>query len=92
MSESTECNSFEETYYQRNRDMIRNRAKDYYKSDKKRLRRQARNKYRSLSEGEKTKRKNMEKTDTIKCLKKRKKLKEYQKNYLKAKKYLSSNQ
>ena len=72
--------------------MIRNRAKDYYKSDKKRLRRQARNKYRSLSEGEKTKRKNMEKTDTIKCLKKRKKLKEYQKNYLKAKKYLSSNQ
>ena len=27
---SVECNSIEETYYQKNRDVILNRAKDYY--------------------------------------------------------------
>ena len=32
------------TYYQRNRDLILNRAKDYYKNDKERLRVQAREK------------------------------------------------
>ena len=32
----SECNSIEETYYQRNRDVILNRAKDYYENDKKR--------------------------------------------------------
>ena len=30
------------TYYQRNRDVILNRAKDYYKNNKERLRRQPR--------------------------------------------------
>ena len=40
-------------YYQRNGDVIINRAKDYYKNDKKRLREQARDKYRNLSEEEK---------------------------------------
>ena len=45
------------TYYQRNRDVILNRAKDYYKNDKERLREQARYKNRNLSEEEtKTKR------------------------------------
>ena len=44
------------TYYQRNPDLILNRAKDYYENDKERLRRQARDKYRSLSEEEKKKR------------------------------------
>ena len=34
--------SVEETYYQKNRDEIINRAKDYYKNDKERLREQAR--------------------------------------------------
>ena len=34
--------SLEETYYQRNRNVILNRAKDYYEKDKKRLREQAR--------------------------------------------------
>ena len=29
------------TYYQRNREMMLNRAKDYYKNDKARLRKQA---------------------------------------------------
>ena len=38
------------TYYQRNRDVILNRAKDYYKNDKQRLREQARDKYRNLSD------------------------------------------
>ena len=41
------------TYYQRNRDVILNRAKDYYENDKERLRVQARDKYRNLSEEEK---------------------------------------
>ena len=31
----SECNSIEETYHQRNRDVILNRAKDYYENDKK---------------------------------------------------------
>ena len=43
------------TYYQRNREVILNRAKDYYENDKKRLREQARDKYRNLSEEEKNK-------------------------------------
>ena len=37
------------TYYQRNRDVIINRARDYYEDDKERLREQARDKYRNLS-------------------------------------------
>ena len=40
-------------YYQKNRDMIPNTAKDYYENDKERLRVQARDKYRNLSEEEK---------------------------------------
>ena len=43
------------TYYQRNRDVILNRAKDYYENDKERLREYARDKYRNLSEEEKNK-------------------------------------
>ena len=50
---SIECNSVEETYYQKNRDVILNRGKDYYKNDKERLREQARDKYRNLSGEEK---------------------------------------
>ena len=60
------------TYYQRNRDVILNRAKDYYENDKERLREQARDKYRNLSEEEKIKKENMGKIDTTICLKKRK--------------------
>ena len=41
------------TYYQKNRDVILNRAKDYYENDKEKLREQARDKYRNLSEEEK---------------------------------------
>ena len=50
MSESADL-----TYYQRNRDVILNRAKYYYVNDKERLREQARNKYRNLSKEEKNK-------------------------------------
>ena len=41
------------TYYQKNRDVILNRAKDYYENNKERLRVQTRDKYRNLSEEEK---------------------------------------
>ena len=43
------------TCYQRNRDVILNRAKDYYENDKERLGEQAREEYRNLSEEEKNK-------------------------------------
>ena len=36
------------TYYQKNRDVILNRAKDYYENDKERLREHARDKYRNI--------------------------------------------
>ena len=38
------------TYYQKNRNIILNTAKDYNKNDKERLREQARDKYKTLSE------------------------------------------
>ena len=43
----------EKTYYQKNRDIILNRAKEYYKNNEELLRERAKNKYRSLSEDEK---------------------------------------
>ena len=43
------------TYYQKNRGLILNWAKDYYENDKERLRAQAGEKYRNLSEEEKHK-------------------------------------
>ena len=43
----------ETTYYERNRDVILNRAKDYYENNKELLRERAKNKYRELSEREK---------------------------------------
>ena len=56
MSEKTDL-----TYYQRNQDVILNRAKYYYEKDKEILREQARNKYRNLSEEEKNKTREYEK-------------------------------
>ena len=61
------------TYYQKNRDVILNRAKDYYKNDKERLREQAIDKYKKLSEEEKIKKENMERIDIVICQKKRNK-------------------
>ena len=49
----SECNSIENTdltYYQKNKHMVLNKAKDYYKNNKDRLSEQARDKYRNLSE------------------------------------------
>ena len=43
------------TYYQRNREVVLNKAKDYYENHKEKLRKQTRNKYRTLSEEEKIK-------------------------------------
>ena len=60
------------TCYEKNRDVILNWAKDYYENDKERLRGQARDKYRNLSEEEKIKKREMEKTDILICLKRRK--------------------
>ena len=42
-----------ESYYQRNRTVILNRAKDYYHNKIKELREKAKNKYRELSSKEK---------------------------------------
>ena len=36
------------TYYQRNRDLVLNKAKEYYKNNKDRLSKQAREKYNNL--------------------------------------------
>ena len=51
----SERNSVDPTYYQRNRDVKLNTAKDYYENGLERLREQARHKYRNLSEEEKKK-------------------------------------
>ena len=68
------------TYYQKNRDVILNRAKDYYENDKKRLREQARDKYRSLSEEDKSKKRQYGRNRYHNMSEEKKqKLKEYQK-------------
>ena len=41
------------TYYERNRDVILNRAKTYYENNKELLRKRAKNKCRELPENEK---------------------------------------
>ena len=68
MSESADL-----SYYQKNRDVILNRARDYYENDKERLREKATNKYRNLSKEEKKiKKENIVKIDNTICLKKKK--------------------
>ena len=61
------------TYYQRNREVILNKAKDYYENHKEKLKEQTRDKYKNLPEEEKIKKREYEKTDIITCLKKRNK-------------------
>ena len=60
-------------YYQKNRDVIINRAKYYYEDNKERLKKYSRDKCRNSSEEEKIIKENMEKTDTVICLKKKNK-------------------
>ena len=67
------------TYYQRNRDVILNRAKYYYENDKERLREQARDKYRNLSEEEKNKKREYGKNRYHNMSEEKQRLKEYQK-------------
>ena len=52
----------ETAYYQKNRDIILNRAKNYYNNNIKILRERARNKYRELPEEEKNKKTEFEKS------------------------------
>ena len=91
----SECNSIEcadLTYYQKNRDVILNRAKDYYENDKERLRRQRRDKYKNLSEEEKNKKREYGRNRYRNMSEEKKqRLKEYQKNYHKAKKSQYNN-
>ena len=73
----------ETTYYERNRDVMLNRAKDYHKNDKERLRDNARDKYRNLSE-EKINKKGKYGRNRYNNIseKKKQKLKEYQKQII----------
>ena len=76
------------TYYQRNRDVTLNRAKDYYENDKKRLRVLARN----LSKEDKNKKIEYEKNRYHDMSgEKKQKLKKYQKNYREAEKSQYNN-
>ena len=61
------------TCYQKNRDVMLNRAKVYYESDKERLTEQARGRYKNLCEEDQNKKKNMGKTDIIISLKRKNK-------------------
>ena len=74
------------TYYQRNRDVILNRAKDYYENDKERLREQARYKYRNLSEEEKNKNRDYGRNRYHNMSEEKKKTKRIPKNCREAKK------
>ena len=68
------------TYYQRNREIMLNRAKNYYENDKERLREKARNKYRYLPEKDKKKKREYGKNIYHNMSEEKKQeLKEYQK-------------
>ena len=87
MSENTDL-----TYYQKNRDVVLNKAKDYDKNNKVRLRGQARDKYRNLSEEEKNKKREYGKNRYHNMSEEKKqRLKEYQKNYCEAKRSQYNN-
>ena len=80
-------------YYQRNGDVILNRAKDHDENDREKLRVQARDKYRNLSEEEKNKKREYGKNRYYSMSEKKKqRLKEYQKNYREAKKSQYNNE
>ena len=63
----------ETTYYERNRDVILNRAKDYYENNIELLRKKSKNKYRELSEEERNIKREYERNRCIIYLKKRNK-------------------
>ena len=73
----------ETTYYQRNREVILNKAKDCYENNKELLRGRAQNKYRELSEEEKNiKREYGRKRYHNMSEENKKRLKEYQKKFI----------
>ena len=74
------------TYYQRNREVILNRAKRYYDNIEV-LREKAKNKYRELSEEEKNIKREYGRNRYNMSEEKKQRLKEYQKNYCEAKKH-----
>ena len=77
------------TYYERNKDVILNRAEDYYENNKL-LRKRANNKYRELSEEDKNIKREYGRNRYHNMPKEKKqRLKKYQKNYREAKKHLS---
>ena len=77
MNENTDL-----TYYQRNRDLILNKAKDYCKNNKEGFKEQARDKYKSLSEEEKNKKREYGKNRYHNMSEEKKqRLKEYQKEF-----------
>ena len=80
------------TYYQKNRKVLLDRAKDYYENDKERLREQARYKYKNLPEEEKDKKREYGKNRYDNMSEEKKRLKEYQKNYRKARKFQYNNE
>ena len=74
------------TFYQRNRDVALNKAKQYYKNDNERLKKQVRDKYRNLSEEDKNKKREYGKNRYHNMPEEKKqKLKEYQRKYYEAK-------
>ena len=73
------------TYYERNRDVILNRAKYYYENNKEILREKAKNKHRKLSEKEKKKKKKYGRNRYHDMFGKKQRLKKYQINYREAK-------
>ena len=84
MSENTDL-----TCYQRNRDVMLNKAKEYYTNNKERLSEQARDKYRNLSEEKKIKKGNMRRIGIIIYLKKRNKDKKNIKKIIAIQKHLN---
>ena len=74
------------TYYQRNRDVILNRAKDYLENGKERLREQARDKYRNLSEEENNKKIKYGKNRYLNMSEEKKRTKRISKKLLRGKK------
>ena len=79
------------TYYQKNREVILNRAKDYCENDKERLREQARDKYRNLCEEDKKKKREYGK-NRYHNMSEEKKQKSTKKKYQEAKKSKNNNE
>ena len=70
MSKYNSIENINLAYYQKNRHVVLNRAKDYHEHDKERLREQPRDKYRNLSEEEKSKTREYGKNRYLKNIKK----------------------